>query len=71
MNKELSFDDKYGVGSIGVEDEGDALVDSKLPINRIAKIIDEFEVDEDDMDVVEEMEEVEEEEFSIDSLRIR
>ena len=71
MNKELSFDDEYDVGSIGIEDEDDALVDSKLPINRITEIIDEFEVDEDEMDVVEEMEEVEEEEFSLESLRIR
>jgi hypothetical protein len=50
MNKELSFDDD-GIYSADDEDyEDDALMDSKIPVGRFAKIIDEFEATKDDFD---------------------
>ena len=49
MNKELSFDDEDGVYSADDENyEDDALMDSKIPVGRFAKIIDEFEATKDD-----------------------
>jgi hypothetical protein len=49
VNKELSFDDD--IYSADDEDyEDDALMDSKIPVGRFAKIIDEFEAAKDDSD---------------------
>ncbi|MCE7913762.1 MAG: hypothetical protein DYH15_03560 [Nitrosomonas sp. PRO4] len=46
MIKELSFDDDvYSTEGDNFEDE---LMDSKIPVSRFAKIIDEFEATKDD-----------------------
>ena len=52
MSKELSFDDDED-GVYPVDDEAyedDALMDSKIPVGRFARIIDEFEATKDDFD---------------------
>ncbi len=49
MIKELSFDDDDGFYSAEDENyEDDDLMDSKIPVGRFAKIIDEFETTKDD-----------------------
>lgn len=51
MSKELSFDNEDGVYPIDDEVyEDDALMDSKIPVGRFARIIDEFEATKDDFD---------------------
>ncbi len=62
MTKELSFDDDDAIYS-GDEmfDDDDLLMDSKIPVGRFAKIIDEFEKSvKDEID--------DEEEINLDSL---
>ncbi len=62
MTKELSFDDDDAIYS-GDEmfDDDDLLMDSKIPVGRFAKIIDEFEESvKDEID--------DEEEINLDSL---
>lgn len=52
MNKELSFDDEDDAYPT-LDDESyedDALIDSKIPVGRFAKIIDEFETFRGDFD---------------------
>ena len=50
MSKELSFDDDDGVYPVDDAYEDDALMDSKIPVGRFARIIDEFEATKDDFD---------------------
>ena len=59
MNKELSFDDDIYMDDDG---EDDALMDSKIPVDQFARIIDEFEAMKDDF------EDGEEEDLDLDSL---
>lgn len=51
MNKELSFNDDDDIYSADDENyEDDALMDSKIPVGRFARIIDEFEATRNDFD---------------------
>lgn len=51
MSRELSFDDDDGVYPLDDEAyEDDALMDSKIPVGRFARIIDEFEATKDEYD---------------------
>lgn len=50
MNKEF-FNDENGVYSVADEDyEDDGLMNSKIPVGRFARIIDELEAVKDDFD---------------------
>ncbi len=51
MIKELSFDDEDDFYPIDdLDNEDDALADSKIPAGKFAKIIDEFETTKDNFD---------------------